>query len=240
MTNTYSPSWFELFMCPILPVQTDREVAFVTRHLPLPAYRSVLDLCCGWGRHAQELAQRSYHVTGIDRDPAVIAEAGRRTAGVSYRTHDMRDLDSLPGSFDAIINLWQSFGYFDEVTNANVLRHIGRKLTPHGRVIMDIYHREFFEQHQGTQTFERDGAHVTESKRMTGNRLTVELEYEDGRGADTFQWHLYTPDGLVALAGQCGLSCLIACSHFDEERQPSRSDPRMQFVFERMRAQPVE
>ncbi len=99
-----------------------------------------------------------------------------------------------------------------------------------------MYHREFFEQHQGTQTFERDGAHVTESKRMTGNRLTVELEYEDRRGADTFQWHLYTPNGLVALAGQCGLSCLIACSHFDEERQPSRNDPRMQFVFERMRA----
>jgi len=31
----------------------------------------VLDLCCGWGRHAQELAQLDYHVTGLDRDPCL-------------------------------------------------------------------------------------------------------------------------------------------------------------------------
>lgn len=52
MTNIYSPTWFELFMRPIQPVQTDTEIAFVTSYLPLPAYRSVLDLCCGWGHHA--------------------------------------------------------------------------------------------------------------------------------------------------------------------------------------------
>jgi len=87
---------------PIQPVQTNAEIAFVTRHLPLASYRSVLDLCCGWGRHAQELAQLDYHVTGLDRDPAAIAEARRRTTGVSYRVHDMRDLDAVPESYDAI------------------------------------------------------------------------------------------------------------------------------------------
>ncbi len=220
-------------MHPIQPVQTSTEIAFVTRHLSLPSYRSVLDLCCGWGRHAQELAQLGYLVTGIDRDPAAIAEAGRRTTGVSYRVLDMRDLSALPESYDAIINLWQSFGYFDERTNADVLRQIARKLPPHGRVILDIYHRDFFEQHQGTQAFERDGLRVTESKRMTGNRLTVELDYGDGRGADTFEWHLYTPNAIVALADQCDLACLVACSRFAEERPPSSNDPRMQFVFER-------
>ncbi len=56
IANTYSPTWFELFMQPIQPVQTEAEAAFLMRHLPLPAYRSVLDLCCGWGRHAQVLA----------------------------------------------------------------------------------------------------------------------------------------------------------------------------------------
>jgi SAM-dependent methyltransferase len=231
--NTYSATWFELFMRPIQPVQTGAESTFVTRHLPLPSYRSVLDLCCGWGRHAQELAQMGYHVTGLDRDPAVIAEASRRTAGVSYRVHDMRALDTLPESYDAIINLWQSFGYFDEETNADVLRQMARKLTAHGRVILDIYHRAFFEQHQGTQVFERDGVHVTERKRMTGSRLTVDLVYGDGHGTDTFEWQLYTPDAIVALADQCGLACLVACSRFDEERPPSSEYPRMQFVLER-------
>ncbi len=231
--NTYSATWFELFMRPIQPVQTSAEIAFVTRHLPLASHRSVLDLCCGWGRHAQELAQLGYHVTGLDRDPAAIAEARRRTTGVSYRVHDMRDLDAVPESYDAIVNLWQSFGYFDEATNADVLRQMVGKLALHGRIVLDIYHRDFFAQHQGTQTFERDGLQVTESKRMTGSRLTVELAYGDGHGTDIFEWQLYTPDVIVALAHQYGLDCLVACSRFDEERRPSSDDPRMQFVFER-------
>jgi len=69
--NTYAATWFELFMRPIQPVQASAEIAFVTRHLPLASYHSVLDLCCGWGRHAQELAQLDYHVTGLDRDPCL-------------------------------------------------------------------------------------------------------------------------------------------------------------------------
>lgn len=63
MTGTYSSTWFELFLDPIQPMRTATEVAFVARHLPLPTYQSVLDLGCGWGRHARLLAERGYQVT---------------------------------------------------------------------------------------------------------------------------------------------------------------------------------
>ncbi len=57
-TNAYSSLWFRLFM----PLQTEEstrnDVAFLTRQLPLPRYRRVLDLCCGYGRHALGLAER--------------------------------------------------------------------------------------------------------------------------------------------------------------------------------------
>src|SRR6266508_871470 len=67
MKNQYSTTWFEMFLQPIQPVQTEREVAFVARWLPQPAYTTVLDLCCGQGRHARALAARGYRVTGVDR-----------------------------------------------------------------------------------------------------------------------------------------------------------------------------
>ncbi|MGH2479952.1 MAG: class I SAM-dependent methyltransferase [Ktedonobacteraceae bacterium] len=105
-----------------MPLQTDewteQDVNFLARQLPLPRYTRVLDLCCGYGRHALCLAQRGYQVTGLDRDEAAISEARKRAeeAGqpITYIAGDMLRIGELSGEFDAIINMWQSFGYFDE------------------------------------------------------------------------------------------------------------------------------
>ncbi len=131
-TNRYSALWFELF----LPLQqeewTHNAVAFLARQLPLPGYKRVLDLGCGQGRHALELAKRTYQVTGLDRYEGVISEAKRlaREArqDIIYVVGDMLRLDGLPGEFDAVISMWQSFCFFDEETNAALLRQIHHKL----------------------------------------------------------------------------------------------------------------
>ncbi len=73
--NAYSPGWFETFLLTYSPVQTEAEIAFISRHLPLPAYRNVLDLCCGTGRHSIPLAGLDYQVTGVDLNPHALAEA---------------------------------------------------------------------------------------------------------------------------------------------------------------------
>lgn len=112
---------------------------------------------------------------------------------VTYCERDTRNLESVPDSFDAVLNLWQSFGYFDEATNRSILRQIHRKLDPGGRLVLDLYNRQFFERHQGTRSFVKNGVRVNECKSMTDNRLTVSLTYGDG-AADTFDWQLYTPE----------------------------------------------
>src|SRR2546430_472449 len=115
--NAYSSLWFDVFM----PLQkeewTQNDVAFLARQLPLPRYQRVLDLGCGQGRHALELAKQSYQITGLDRDEAAIARARERAAEaereITYIVDDMLRLEELPGEFDAIISMWQSFCYFD-------------------------------------------------------------------------------------------------------------------------------
>lgn len=231
MTNTYSPTWFELFLHPIVSAQTEREVAFIARQLPQPAHRIVLDLCCGAGRHARLLAQQGYHVTGVDMHAAALAQARSQSADVTYLQQDMRDLSALSHSFDAVICMWQSFGHFDETTNSDILRQIQRKLNPKGRLILDIYQRGFFERHQETRHFERGVRAITETKWMTGKRLTVQLDYGDWR--DEFDWRLYTPEEICELAKQVGFEPALVCTEFDEAQAATAEQPRMQVVVEK-------
>jgi SAM-dependent methyltransferase len=232
--NEYSPTWYETFLEPIALEQTEREAAFVARWLPLPAYARVLDLCCGQGRHARALASRGYSVTGVDSNAAALTVARRASRDtIAYLQHDMRHLDELPEVFDAVICLWQSYGYFDAATNADILRQIGRKLRPTGRLVLDIYHRGFFERNQGTRRFERDGRTIGETKRIDGDRLTVTLDYGPDRPLDTYEWQLFTPELIEILARQCDFELLLACAGFDEATPASNHVPRMQLVFER-------
>jgi SAM-dependent methyltransferase len=71
--------------------------------------------------------------------------------------HDMRDLGAIGETFDGILNLWHSFGYFDDATNQDILRQIHAKLRPGGRFILDIYNRESLERFPARRQFEKEG-----------------------------------------------------------------------------------
>jgi SAM-dependent methyltransferase len=228
-----------------MPLQTEestqRDVAFLTRQLPLPRYRRVLDLCCGYGRHALGLAKHGYQVVGLDRDAAAIAEATRRAQtaafAVAYVIGDMRELDAQPGAFDAVINMWQSLSFFDDETNTRILRAIHDKLTPGGRFIVDMYNRAFNEHNQDEKRQDINGVTVESHGYMQGDRWHSELTYRDAQGAiiggDHMEWRLYTPEEFDALAGECGFTTRLACAWEDENLAPSSDIARMQITLER-------
>jgi len=229
--NTFSPTWHTLFSANRDERETEREVEFLSRVLPGPPAR-VLDVPCGFGRHARGLAKRGYAVTGVELDERVIAEAGRRSGGeIEYVESDMRDLGALPRDFDGVICMWASFGYFDHSTNEAVLRSFAERLRPAGRLVLDVYNPDFINARQGTIAFDR--VPVTETKSVHEGRLRVELAYHGGPVEDVFEWELYAPDQLQALASECGFEPVLVCCGFDEAAPPSADVPRMQLVFER-------
>lgn len=230
--NPYSAAWYDRFLRPIPPAQTEAEVAFLTRAAPLPGYRRVLDVCCGLGRHSRALAARGYRVVGVDRAPDLIAEARRLAGGVTYYAGDMRDLAAIPGVFDAALILWQSFGQFAPAVNDAVLAGVAGKLRSGGRFVLDINHRAFFAAHPGERRLERDGQVVVERTRMEGARLHVALDYGSGP-ADHFEWELFTPEEIGARAARAGFRLWRACSGFDLDQPAAPAVPRMQLVFER-------
>jgi SAM-dependent methyltransferase len=200
-----------------------------------------LFLCCGFGRHAIALAERGYQVTGLDREAAATAEAERRSqaAGVevTYVTGDMREIGELRDTFDSVINMWQSLSYFDDDTNADVLRAIHDLLTPGGRFIVDLYNRASFERQQGTKQQEINGFTVESCGYMQGDRWHSELTYRDTEGTiaggDHLEWRLYTPQEFDSLATACGFTTRLACAWWDDGLAPSPEIGRMQIVLER-------
>src|SRR5262249_27681870 len=145
--------WFEFF-------HVIRETTFICRCAPLPAFRKVVDVCCGMGRHAQALSKRGYSVTGIDRDSYAIAKARALIRGPSYVKADIRDYRPEPDGFDLAISLSQSFGYFDATTNRYVLARLAGAVHEGVRVILDLCSAEFFVAHQGRREFKTPGGVV--------------------------------------------------------------------------------
>jgi SAM-dependent methyltransferase len=107
---------------------------------------AVLDLCCGPGRYAIELARRGFRVTGVDRTQFYLDEAGRRAEAAGLEVElvraDMREFVRASG-FDACINMYSSFGYFeDQDEDRKVARNVFECLKPGGRFLIETQSRE--------------------------------------------------------------------------------------------------
>lgn len=230
----YSSVWFSTFLDTIPAVQTAREVSFLERQLPLSRHPTVLDLCCGAGRHTIPLAHSGYEATGVDRDPAALERArSANTARATFIEADVRNVMQQGGRWSAIIIMWASFGYFTTEQNRALLGDIVRSLGPGGRLVLDVYNRDWFEAHQGEHRRERAGIHLTETKHVMGDRLSVELRYDGHDAVDRFTWQVFTPAGLVRVLNDSGLRVVTLCARFDESIPPTADQPRMQIVAER-------
>lgn len=119
--------------------QDRQEVARLLEVLSLPSGSRVLDCPCGQGRHAQLLAEAGFDVDGLDYSADLLAVARQRGTGrrLRYRRGDMRALPARwTGRFDAVVNLFTSFGFFDEPRDdLRVLAEFARVLKPGGVLI---------------------------------------------------------------------------------------------------------
>ena len=230
-TNTYSSQWFKLF----LETQsfTSNELEFLQMRLPNPPYKHLLDLGCGQGRHANPLAATGYDVVGIDvNEEALSAARAIAPQNATFINQDMRTLSELKGRFDAVLSLWQSFGYFDAPINREVLEQISDVLEPKGRLVLDIFNRTFYERNQGVVETERAGSQVRITNEVANGRLTSTVQYENGE-REVFNWQLFSPEEVEQLAWECGLKFLNTHTWFSEDAPITEETPRLQYVFER-------
>lgn len=153
---------------------------------------AALDLCCGPGRHALELARRGFQVTGVDRSPFLLAKARAApdSADVEFVQADMREF-VLPLAFDLVVNLFTSFGYFDtREEDMAVLKNIRQSLKPGGVFVIDVMSKEFLASQQQTTrwtTLDGDGIYIQHFDVLPGwGRVSSQWLLIEGDRAERF------------------------------------------------------
>jgi len=169
--------------------QTMREATFIEESLQVPKGGEVLDVACGYGRHAIELVQRGFKVTGLDLSLPLLIRAAdetqRRALSVSFVHADMREM-AFEGQFDGAYSMLTSFGYFDEETNLKVAQGIARALKPAGRFLLDAVNRDYIVSDLPTRVWwEGDGCVVLEEVDFNYHTSRVLIRrsvvFDDGR-----------------------------------------------------------
>lgn len=149
-SDFYVPSnWYETFFsgpannfweAMVPAAATSADVVFATRHLHLEPTARILDVPCGSGRHALELARSGFRVTGLDisQDAITRAEAAARDGGVaaSFLRADMLHF-VIDEPVDAIVCLGNSLGYFEPDRTVAFLGRLAASLRSGGRLVLD-------------------------------------------------------------------------------------------------------
>lgn len=155
----FGEDYFEIYEDAFPVERTAAEVDGICSLLDLEAGAQVLDVACGHGRHAILLAKRGYVVTGYDLSSVFLerarVEAEKWGASVQWIRGDMREL-SFEAEFDAAINIFTSFGYFeDPKDDVMTLRGIRKALRPGGKLLLEVVHRDGLIHRLQNRTFDR-------------------------------------------------------------------------------------
>jgi len=143
---------------------------------------SMLDLGCGAGRHARQLAARGFNVTGLDLAARSI-ETARQFEGrnLRFRRHDMR-VPFGSRAYDYVFSFFTSFGYFDDPAEQTaVVRNIVRSLKPGGHLVLDYLNTGYADAHMTPEEVVTVDGVAYQIRRWTdGRRFLKRIVIDDG------------------------------------------------------------
>ncbi|TDE28824.1 class I SAM-dependent methyltransferase [Flavobacterium ranwuense] len=184
-TENWYTSWFDSPYYHILYKERNYREAQVfmdnlTHYLNLPEKAKVLDLACGKGRHSIYLNQLGFTVLGADLSENSIAEASKNTnETLHFKVHDMRE--PFEEKFDAIFNLFTSFGYFEnDEDNLTTLKAIKESLSEYGFAVIDFMNvAQVLETlvPEETKTVESIDFHI--KRYLKDGHIYKEIDFED-------------------------------------------------------------
>ena len=208
--------------------RTQREVDFINSTLNLPQTAEgarILDLCCGHGRHTVELAAAGYSMVGQDLSATFLDlakdAAAARDLQIQFVHSDMREIP-FNGEFDAVINMFTAFGYFDDVENQKVLNAVARALKLGGKFLIDLLNAPRIIRDWLIQSWDElsDGTVVLTQRDynlLTGNneeRRTYIAPDGSKREVD-LTWRMYFYPELTRMLNRAGLAPIQVFGGFD-------------------------
>lgn len=237
-----APWYEEAFRADYRRVYAHRDLEGARREVRFLVQRGVrgrvLDLCCGFGRHALQLAESGADVFGLDLSMDLLVSArdlpghSERLAGRLVRA-DMTRVPFADGAFDALVNLFSSFGYLGEEADAGVPLEIARVLAPGGLAVLDLMNPARVRATLVPEsTRSGEGFELRERRALEegGRRVVKEVELALASG-EVRTWRedvrLYEPEELDALLAGAGLSVEDVYGDFDGSAASAQAPRRI-------------
>jgi SAM-dependent methyltransferase len=184
-SENWFSTWFDSPYYHILYKNRNEEEAQVfmdniTNYLNMPENGTILDLACGKGRHSIYLNKLGYQVTGVDLSENSIAVANESSnESLRFKTHDMRE--PMNETYDAVFNLFTSFGYFDTFEdNIKTLKAIKDSINEYGFGVIDFFNTDFIiENLVAEETKEIDGITFNIKRFVENQKIIKEIRFED-------------------------------------------------------------
>ncbi|GBD40402.1 hypothetical protein HRbin38_00258 [bacterium HR38] len=177
----------------------------------------ILDLACGPGRFAIPLAKRGFRVVGLDSCDVYLeqarAKAQEQGLQIEFVGGDMRAIP-FENEFDAVINVFTSFGYFErDKDHLQVLKEVHKSLKPGGRFLLELINRDWLIKNFRPRNWhEYPGFFVLEESAMDFARNRIESRWIVLKGAErkeyTLSLRVFTLAELLELFAQAGLKVL--------------------------------
>jgi ubiquinone/menaquinone biosynthesis C-methylase UbiE len=216
-----APWWQRAFRADYLQLYAHRDVASAREEVAYLAARGwlgqrVLDLCCGQGRHSLALAERGHAVQGLDWSQDLLDRASLLdTTGLlrgRLRQGDARSLPYAERSFDTVVQLFTSFGYFDRQGDLTVLAEVARVLDGDGLWVLDLINPALLRRTLVPHSVRtHEGIQIEETRALVeeGQAVRKDIRYTDPAGREqqwTEQVRLWTAEELIEPARRAGLT----------------------------------
>ncbi|MCF8217150.1 MAG: class I SAM-dependent methyltransferase [Chlorobium sp.] len=200
-----------------------------------PSSINVLDIACGAGRHAIEFARLGYCVTGNDLSPYLLdtarKEAHSCNAELSFTCCDMRHLPA-ENSYDLIVQLFTSFGYFDsEEDDRRVIRNVSNLLNRNGWYVLDLINPLYLRRNLVPVSLRTvSGLDVREERTLEQNRITKKITIMPPVG-EALQFvesvRLYTKEEITTMLAETDLKLDFIAGDYTGAPFNSEHSPRM-------------
>jgi SAM-dependent methyltransferase len=213
----------------------------LVQKLDLPSAARVLDLACGKGRHSLTLAQMGFEVVGADLAPNSILAAQEQAEklgvkNVAFCVHDMRQAMDTP-PFDAVFNLFTSFGYFDDpAEDERVLENMAAACVDGGYVVQDYLNAELVLADLPQEAvLERGGYRFKTKKHLSGSHIVKDIEVLDGADVHEFQERvrIFSKDTLVGLHEKAGLKLMGVYGDYGLGDFDPKTSPRIVVISQK-------
>jgi len=217
--------------------EAQRLVELITKNINLKSNSKILDMACGSGRHAIIFAKKGFDVTAVDLSERLLSEAkenaDQNSVKIDFVLTDILDFETTR-RFNLALNLFTSFGYFDDdEDNFRVILKAYDLLTDGGYFVIDYFNKNYLLKNLiPTSVFSENGLRITQNRLIEANRVRKNISIESNGSTQEFyeSVRLYSYEEMITYIKKAGFNIFNEFGGYNGNYFNKESSPRLIIV----------